>query len=227
MGRFSGMGFVLFLFVVVAPSWGQEVPKQAGNAAAQWAKKLQSKDSIERQKAAVALAQLGPGAKDSVPALMKALEDPEEDVRRRIPYALGKIGPAAKPAVPALIARLKDKSGEVRYWTALALGQIAPEADGVFDALKGMVKDPKVGPAAATTLGLIKSKTKEVLPVLSDVLSDATLRPYVTTILGRMGPIALPTLTPLLTSEDEDARTEALAALGWSARTPCRSSPPP
>ncbi len=133
MRHFSGMGVVLFL--VAAPSWGQELPKQGGKTAAQWAKDLQSKDSIERQKAAVALAQLGPGAKDAVPALMKALEDPEEDVRRRIPYALGKIGPAAKTAVPALLARLKDESGEVRYWIALALGQIAPEAVGVFDAL--------------------------------------------------------------------------------------------
>jgi HEAT repeat protein len=115
--------------------------------------------------------------------------------------------------VPALIARLKDESGEVRYWIALALGQIAPEADGVFDALKGLVKDPKVGPAAATTLGLIKSKTKDVLPVLGEALSDATLRPYVTTILGKMGPVALPTLTPLLKSEEEEARTKAVVAL--------------
>src|SRR5438128_1594838 len=162
MRHFSGMGVVLFL--VAAPCWGQELPKQGGKTAAQWAKDLQSKDKIERQKAAVALAELGPGAKDAVPALMKALEDPEEDVRRRIPYALGKIGPAAKTAVPALIARLKDESGEVRYWSALALGQIAPEADGVFDALKGMVKNPKVGPAAATTLGLIKARPRKCCP---------------------------------------------------------------
>jgi HEAT repeat protein len=87
------MGVMLFL--VAAPNWGQELPKQVGKTAAQWAKDLQSKDSFEREKAAVALAKLGPGAKDAVPALMKALDDPEEDVRRRIPYALGRIGPAA------------------------------------------------------------------------------------------------------------------------------------
>jgi HEAT repeat protein len=212
MRHLRGMGLVL---VLVAPSsWGQEPPKQDGKTAAQWAKDLQSKDSFEREKAAGALAKLGPGAKDAVPALVKALADPDEDVRRRIPYALGKIGPAAKDAVPALIARLKDESGEVRYWCVLALGQIAPEADGVFGAAKSMVKDPKVGPAAVTTLGLIKSKTKEVLPILGEALSDEALRPYVTTVLGKMGPVALPTLTLLLKSEDEDARTQALAALG-------------
>src|SRR6185295_4650774 len=136
----------LLLFLVAPSSRGQEQPTQDGKTAAQWVKDLQSKDSFEREKAAVALAQLGARAKDAVPALVKSLEDPEEDVRRRIPYALGKIGPAAKDAVPALIARLKDESGEVRYWSVLALGQIAPEADGVFEAAKSMVKDPKVGP---------------------------------------------------------------------------------
>jgi HEAT repeat protein len=177
-------------------------------------KGLQSKDSFERQAAAGALAKLGPKAKDAVPALIKALEDPDEEVRQRIPYALGKIGPAAKSAVPALIARLKDESEEVRYWAALALGQIDPEAAGVFDALKGMVKEPKAGPAAATTLGLIKSKTKEVLVVLGEALPDPNLQRYVTTILGKMGPAALPTLTPLLKSDDSETRTRAAAALG-------------
>jgi len=177
-------------------------------------KKLESKDSFDRQAAAGALAKLGPAATDAVPALIKALDDPEEEVRRRIPYALGKIGPAAKSAVPALLAKLKDESEEVRYWTALALGQIDPEAMGVFDALKDMVKESKAGPAALTTLGLIKSKTKEVLVVLGDALPDPNLQRYVTTILGKMGPVALPTLTPLLKSEDEDARVRAAAALG-------------
>src|SRR5262249_32786941 len=104
MRHFCGMGIMLFLAAM--PGWGQVHPK-GGKTPAQLAKDLQSKDSLERQKAAVALAELGPGAKDAVPGLIKALEDPEEDVRRRIPYALGKIGPAAKTAVPALIARLK------------------------------------------------------------------------------------------------------------------------
>jgi hypothetical protein len=108
----------------------------------------------------------------------------------------------------------RDVTADVRYWIALALGQIAPEADGVFDALKRMVQDAKVGPAAATTLGLMKSKTKEVLPILGQALSEPTVRPYVTTILGKMGPPALPTLTPLLKSEDEEARIEAVLALG-------------
>jgi HEAT repeat protein len=59
----------------------------------------------------------------------------------------------------------------------------------------------------------MKTKTKDVLPVLGQALSEPAVRPYVTTILGKMGPVALPTLTPLLKSEDEGARNEAATAL--------------
>src|SRR5262249_22050969 len=55
-----------------------------------------------RLEAARAIAEMGPAAKDAVPALIAVLKDKNREVRKAAAGALGKIGPAAEPAVPAL-----------------------------------------------------------------------------------------------------------------------------
>jgi HEAT repeat protein len=66
-----------------------------------------SRDGTDAAKlaAAVALGQVGPGAKDAVPRLIELLGDGDMEVRSAAAEALGRIGaPAAAPAIP----RLKD-----------------------------------------------------------------------------------------------------------------------
>ena len=58
----------------------------------------------------MALENMGPDAKDAVPALINALSDPDRGVRQASVKALGRIGPAAKAAVPALSRALKKGS---------------------------------------------------------------------------------------------------------------------
>ena len=53
------------------------------------------KDALVRQNAALALGQIGPDARDAVPALKEALGDSEWTVRRHAAIALGHIGPDA------------------------------------------------------------------------------------------------------------------------------------
>jgi HEAT repeat protein len=50
----------------------------------------------------MALDNMGPLAAPAVPALVKALRDPDANVRPWAARALGNIGPAAEAAVPAL-----------------------------------------------------------------------------------------------------------------------------
>jgi HEAT repeat protein len=87
------------------------------------------------------LAELGPAAKDAVPALIKVVEthDPNIPLMRAVAArALGRIGPAAKDAVPALTAQLqqlkppftKDVYHYFRFEVAAALTRINP-ADAV------------------------------------------------------------------------------------------------
>jgi HEAT repeat protein len=55
---------------------------------------------------------MGPPAKEAVPMLIAALEDPDWSVRRSAARALGQIGPEAAPAVPALMQLLKSPDAE-------------------------------------------------------------------------------------------------------------------
>ena len=51
---------------------------------------------------------MGAAAKEAVPALAKALQDPDEDVRAEAAWALGAMGPAAAGAAEALSKALDD-----------------------------------------------------------------------------------------------------------------------
>jgi HEAT repeat protein len=75
--------------------------------------------------AAAALGWFGPDAKEAVPALIKALADPDLGVRLDAATALGAIGPDAKDAVPALqrIAE-KDPTEFIRNAARAALDKI-------------------------------------------------------------------------------------------------------
>ena len=69
---------------------------------------LKSHDADVRRAAARALGDIGPDAKDAVPALIEALED--DEVSLIAIWALGQIGPAARSAAPA-ITQLMERPG--------------------------------------------------------------------------------------------------------------------
>ena len=85
---------LLFIAIVVAgqPAWSQESPDVDGLS-----KALSSSDVNERRDAAYALAALGANARDAVPALVKRLDDSDEQVWFQSVTALARIGPAASP----------------------------------------------------------------------------------------------------------------------------------
>jgi HEAT repeat protein len=68
---------------------------------------LTDPNPVLRQRAAQALARIGPDARDAVPDLIVALQDRDEEVRKSVARALGQIGPEARAAVPALLDELK------------------------------------------------------------------------------------------------------------------------
>ena len=124
-----------------------------------------------------ALNNIGPDAKEAVPALIEALKDEDKTARQNAAEALGNMGPDAKDAVPTLIETLKDKYGAVRRAAADALGSIGPDAEeavpALIEALKN--KDGTVHRAAASALGSIGP---DAVPELIEALKndDGTLR---------------------------------------------------
>jgi HEAT repeat protein len=71
------------------------------------------------------LAQLGPEAADTVPAVIPVLKDRRPLYRYLAAEVLGAIGPGARDAVPALTAALQDEDAVVRESAAEALRAIA------------------------------------------------------------------------------------------------------
>jgi HEAT repeat protein len=85
--------------------------------------------------ATLVLAEVGPPAKDAVPALTKLLADQDPEVRMQVAMALAAIGVDAASAAPALVTALGDKVPGVRYAGAYALGQLRA-ADALPDLEK-------------------------------------------------------------------------------------------
>src|SRR5690606_26045519 len=118
--------------------------------------KLPDRDSDLRRQAAKELGEMGPEAKEAVPALRKALRDSDAYVRRFSAEALGAIGPAAKEAVPDLALAMNDGKKVVALAAVESLGRIGqPAIAALTGAVKDAGKDPEVRRKAALGLGRI------------------------------------------------------------------------
>ena len=82
-----------------------------------------------RQVVVNALGQIGPEARDAVPAITAILrEDPDEGMRCAAARALGNIGPEACTAIPTLLDSQKDTSPSVSRMATDALSLIDSKA---------------------------------------------------------------------------------------------------
>jgi HEAT repeat protein len=130
--------------------------------------RLRGSDEEDSEAAATSLRRLGPKAAPAVPALVKALGDPDQGVRANAAICLGFIGHQAKAAVPALSRLLMDQNevDTVRSWAALSLGRIGPDALPVLiEALKPG-SDVFVRGAAANAVGKMGPKAEPAIPQL-------------------------------------------------------------
>lgn len=85
-----------------------------------------------------ALARIGD---DAVPALIRALKDPEPRVRVQAARALSRMGLRGEKAVPGLITALDDDDEDVRQSAARALGQMGSAAKEAVPRLIGILRE--------------------------------------------------------------------------------------
>ena len=78
-----------------------------GKPVSHWIRMLKDKDASSRRKAAIALGEIGPRAREGVPALTQALRDQDAEVHYRAAIALGSIRSAPTEERPVLIPTLK------------------------------------------------------------------------------------------------------------------------
>ena len=140
--------------------------------------------ALEHQDAAywacLVLAEIGPDAKDAVPALVKLLQtDNRPEVRREAMIALAGIG--ADAAVPALVQALEDDQEGINAGPAVyALGSIGVKAKAAEGKIKEIADSPDTPPLLQTvSLWALarmnpedEALVREVVPKLAEALKS-------------------------------------------------------
>ena len=117
----------LFLLAVLLLGCGQRIPDDftvSGRTLDDWLEAQSDSRPDVRARAVRALSNVGPVVPEVVPALIRALEDPDAGVRRQAVLALLKFGPQAKDAIPALEEAQSDGDETVRTLASQALATI-------------------------------------------------------------------------------------------------------
>ena len=177
---------------------------------------LKDASAATRRAAAYALAEMGPGAGEAVPALIECIGD--EDVRMVAFRAIERIGLGARGAIPALAEALKDDDGFVRLGAAFALIGIGPES---FEALLPAINDPFSRTAAIVIEWIDKQGLASgALSALMELLETSIKygpRASATVAIGKMGKggaDAVPVLAKMLLDPRSGMRRYAARALG-------------
>src|SRR5207248_1188148 len=146
---------------------------------------------------------IGPDAKSTAPAVVKALADKNDGVRRKAAFALGRIAPGTKDALPALITAFSDPNEDVRAAASEAVGKFGTDAVGpLVEALKEK-KTPRSIQAARALAEALKDDDEEVRRHCAQGLQQ----------LGQMAKLAAPKLKEALVDMNFHVRMAAYYAL--------------
>ncbi|MGA7537999.1 MAG: HEAT repeat domain-containing protein [Steroidobacteraceae bacterium] len=140
---------------------------------------------LRREKVYDELHALGPA---SVPALARALRDPDAGMRRDVVVALGVLAGGwwhfpdgasrldIRPALPALVTALQDSDPQVRAWAAADIGSIGAAAASAVPGLRAMLHSQEAGSrgSACSALGAIGPAARMALPDLRQALGDSS-----------------------------------------------------
>jgi hypothetical protein len=142
---------------------------------------LGASDETVREAAAWSLTQWNRGAAPAVPALIRAMGDPDPVVRGLAAVALRDVGrTASAPALDTLIGHLADPDENVRMMTAQAIATQGPAAKRAMPELIAACKvegqHPHVLRSLADALGLIGPEAKDALPTLRDLAKIPRVR---------------------------------------------------
>lgn len=128
-------------------------------------KLLSHRDRVVRREIVWAIARLGALARPAIPALCRALRDPDARTAAGAAQSLANLGPAAEPAVPDLIESLNTSNLVQSRLVAKALSLIGPKA---LPALLAAVEDPRpiVRHEAIVAIGFMGMRGGPAVPTL-------------------------------------------------------------
>ena len=102
---------------------------------------LEGGDLEKRRVALLELKELGPEAKEALPAVIKSLGDKDTQVWANSIRVLAAMGAAADEAVPVLLEQLKGSTGQRHYRISFALGRVGTQR---VEQLKELLADSDV-----------------------------------------------------------------------------------
>lgn len=169
------------------------------------------------------LGEIGPDAKDAVPALQGLLQSKDSGAKREAILALAAIGADARQTAPELIKSLSDKQFPNRPAAAFALGKMGvKEAVPALKEAMAEKDNPILRLASVWALLQIDPSNadyaKSAVPQLTDALENENpeIRREAARTLGRIGAMAktaVPALQKRLSDPVEPVRRESLIAL--------------
>jgi len=167
---------------------------------------LSSSERRDVMNAAGILGKIGLEPKLVVPALGKALENPDAEVRDKVVEALENFGPDAEPAVAGLLRTLtKTVQTDLQKQIAHTLGEIGPAAKDAVPQLIELLKSNKdhegfLNVVAADALGKIGPSASNAVPALIAALKsdDVRLLTRVEEALGNLGAGAVAAIPALI-----------------------------
>ncbi len=183
----------------------------AQESVADWTKKLTSKESADRLRAANELGKLGAGAAKAARALARTLEDEVPEVRNAAADALGKIG---KPALPFVRNALADRDTHLAALRAAA--ELGPLAADLLPAITKCWLHA-THESSEGVQECVRAIGAPALPHLIDCLGDNAINYDVCRALGNLGATAkpaVPGLIKVLGKRGVRAQETAAAALG-------------
>jgi len=154
------------------------------------------------------------GGGRSVPALIKALKNPDPAARAEAARRLAEMGPSAAPAVPALLTTLRDRQLPVFSAASDALAGVGAPAQPGLILLAGDPA-PWLRCRAVETLGRLPP-SEAAIPIFMRALGDhdTCVHDKAVDALGRAGGPAVPSLVASLKSPNPALRRAASDALG-------------
>lgn len=211
--------------------WGSGDPKEA----LLLADALRAAATKDRIAAAEELAHLGSEAKPALPALRRALADPDPRVGLAVARTLVLVDPKDDRGIEAIVARLKDADAKVRADAVTTLAECGLRARKALPPLLRALKDASglVRGAAATTIGRVapgSDAEASALVALGVLLKDGTEegRPAVAAVhalrpFGHRAWSMAPLLRKTLPTLDDPQEGAGEALVGMLARL----NPPP
>lgn len=184
-------------------------------------KLIEHDNEFVRAFAARALGDMGPAAKDAIPALIKAIAEDDSQFRTSLvaaAKALPKIGPEALTALPALIKAFEDPTHDrvVRTDLAGVFGQLGAGARPAIPALQKAISKDHVAVRIAAVEALAKMGP-DAIPALTKALTNDHYSPrrIAAMHLVKMGEPAIPAFIEALkkTSTDDAVRSDGIEGL--------------